>query len=160
MSEPRTNPDWNVRHCWYASPLHCQVRSVRSPFPAPDGKIVKENRVYWLPAEGEPWQELERSASALVADELARLATALAEAERERDALRGRVERLVEALSFYASFDTWWAVSLLSDRPCGEIMDDFDVDPEDPHESMRPGKRARATLLPAPPTETPPGDKG
>ena len=57
-----------------------------------------------------------------------------------------RAERLAAALEFYANFETWWAVMLMADRPCGDIMEDFDIDPNDSHQLERPGKRARAVL--------------
>jgi hypothetical protein len=57
-------------------------------------------------------------------------------------------DRLVAALAFYASPDTYFAIGFFPDPPCGEFMDDFsehgyeDYPPED----VRPGKRARQAL--------------
>lgn len=73
--------------------------------------------------------------------------------ERELAASQARVERLqqelndaVPVIKFYASHETWWAVALMFDPPCGEIMEDFDIDESDPHQTPRPGKRARDVL--------------
>ena len=62
---------------------------------------------------------------------------------------RTEVERLREALEFYADPDTWFAVALFPDPPCGEIVNDIGTTEgweEMPYE--RPGKRARAALAP------------
>lgn len=57
--------------------------------------------------------------------------------------LRAENERLRTALAFYAASDTWFAVMLLGDSPCGDIMSDFDTSDDGVE---RPGKRARAAL--------------
>lgn len=50
---------------------------------------------------------------------------------------------LLGALEFYADPETWFAVALFPDHPCGEIVDDFS-DTEALGE--KPGKRAREAL--------------
>ena len=56
--------------------------------------------------------------------------------EAERDALR-------EALEFYADPNTYFAIGIFPDPPCGEFNEDFDDTEE---LGWRPGKRARAAL--------------
>ena len=81
-------------------------------------------------------REEERGYDKGVSDMAAQLATVTAENARLR-----------EALQFYANRETWIAVSLFADPPCGEIVYDFDVPPDEPNgETPRPGKRARAAL--------------
>jgi len=46
---------------------------------------------------------------------------------------------LMQTLLFYGSPDTYFAVSLVPDSPCGDIMNDLD-------ETGKPGKLARETL--------------
>ena len=63
----------------------------------------------------------------------------------------GLVGELVEALAFYADFDTYLAIGFFPDPPCGEFMDDFDEDPNTPPYDdgtriQRPGRRARKAL--------------
>ncbi len=53
---------------------------------------------------------------------------------------------LVEVLAFYADPETWFAVSLLGDRPCGPIADDHGKTGH-PQLPVKPGKRARKALL-------------
>ena len=62
---------------------------------------------------------------------------------------------LWEALEFYADPDTYFAISMIPDRPCGELMEDFEEpnskDPVwgnvwDTHATPKPGKRAREAL--------------
>lgn len=47
------------------------------------------------------------------------------------------------ALEFYADPDTYFAVAVIGDPPCGEFVDDFGPDNEG---IERPGLRARAAL--------------
>lgn len=54
------------------------------------------------------------------------------------------IERLEEALAFYADPETWVAVAFLADPPCGEIVTD-ESDTGDPW-GWRLGKRAREAL--------------
>jgi hypothetical protein len=56
-------------------------------------------------------------------------------------------EALREALEFYADPDTYFAIGLFPDRPCGEFMEDF----SDEHDPGYP-KRARAALASHPTT--------
>lgn len=53
---------------------------------------------------------------------------------------------LFEALEFYANYETYWAINYLPDPPCGALMEDFHIHPEDPHERPRPGKTAYLAL--------------
>jgi len=46
-------------------------------------------------------------------------------------------------VEFYANPDTWVAVSLLPDPPCGDIIRDFRLAPDGSH---RPGGRARLSM--------------
>jgi hypothetical protein len=72
--------------------------------------------------------------------------------EMRIDKLRMENERLKEALEFYAHPDTYFAISFMSEPPCGEFMDDFDIPSEEwsDHDNAlgiyRAGKRARAAL--------------
>lgn len=51
-------------------------------------------------------------------------------------------EEMVLALEFYADPETWIAVGLFPDPPCGEIMNDF----SETSYGDKPGKRARMAL--------------
>lgn len=59
----------------------------------------------------------------------------------------------IEGLCFYADPDTYFAMSFLADRPCGEFADDFtaiqDVNEagEVVFERLQPGKYAREILV-------------
>ena len=55
-----------------------------------------------------------------------------------------RLNRYFDTLSFYADGFTYFAISFISDPPCGPLMDDFSE--TDPFEQERPGKRARETI--------------
>jgi len=59
------------------------------------------------------------------------------------DAKEQEAGRLRKALAFYADQDTWFAVSLIPDRPCGAIMEDFN---ETEGLGLKPGKLARTVL--------------
>lgn len=81
-------------------------------------------------------------------------ATIALEAAAECDALREENRRLREALEFYADPETYHAIMILADRPCGDFADDFSQDEitEDlGYERPMPGKYAREVLLPAAP---------
>jgi hypothetical protein len=53
----------------------------------------------------------------------------------------------IEALKFYADPDTYFAIGMFGDAPCGPFLDDFEnVGGEGNLEDFRPGKRARAAL--------------
>lgn len=62
------------------------------------------------------------------------------------------VEQLVEALMFYADPDTYFAVMVYGDSPCGEFVDDIgeivyvDENDQEIDREQRPGKLARETL--------------
>jgi len=71
--------------------------------------------------------------------------------------LAAHVRVLREALAFYADPDTYHAIGIFADPPCGEFSDDFDADHHDAP-IFRPGKRARAALAataPKPPEARP-----
>lgn len=57
--------------------------------------------------------------------------------------LRKKLAIMVAAVKFYAEADTWFAVALFPDLPCGPIIDDYD---EANDGRIRPGKRARAAI--------------
>jgi len=59
--------------------------------------------------------------------------------------LRAEIERLEEALVFYADPQTYFAIAFIPDRPCGEFEDDFE-DCSAVNLGNKPGKRARAAL--------------
>ena len=59
----------------------------------------------------------------------------------------GLVKELIDALNFYADPETWHAVMLWGDRPCGEIADDYSEDHGHPdYDRPMPGARARQAL--------------
>ncbi len=68
-------------------------------------------------------------------------------AYRERDAEKARSAKLREALEFYATPETYFAIGLFPDKPCGEFMDDIsDCEGEEMGQTRKPGKRAREAL--------------
>ncbi len=50
------------------------------------------------------------------------------------------LNKLIEALEFYADPDTYFAIGFLGDPPCGPFCEDFD------DETGKPGALARKTL--------------
>jgi hypothetical protein len=65
--------------------------------------------------------------------------------------LKKRIEALEAALGFYANPETYHAIAMLGDRPCGEFADDFSEDEwtkESGYDRPMPGKIARAALAP------------
>lgn len=57
------------------------------------------------------------------------------------------IDELVKTLLFYADSDSYFAITFLSDPPCGEFMTDFDEEHEfTDYDRPMPGKRARQTL--------------
>lgn len=63
------------------------------------------------------------------------------------DRAENRAHILSDALHFYADAKTYFATTLISDPPCGEIADDYDVDPVNEDMGPRLGKTAREALL-------------
>lgn len=57
-------------------------------------------------------------------------------------ALEAERNRLLKALEFYADPDTYFAVGLFGDAPCGDFVTDFSDTPR----GLKPGKRAREAL--------------
>lgn len=57
-------------------------------------------------------------------------------------------QEVIDALAFYGDPDTWFAVAVFGDRPCGEITEDWSEhgDINYPEGDQRPGKRAREAL--------------
>jgi len=49
------------------------------------------------------------------------------------------IKVLIEALAFYADTDTYFAIGIFPDPPCGDFITDFD-------EHKKPGARARKAL--------------
>jgi len=73
------------------------------------------------------------------------------EAEEREQAAHARIEALEAALEFYANPETYHAIAMLGDRPCGEFADDFSEDEwtkESGYDRPMPGKIARAALAP------------
>ena len=61
--------------------------------------------------------------------------------------LNAEVERLTEALYFYADPDTYFAIAFWFDPPCGDFQDDFSEDHGNSfYNRAMPGKLARAVL--------------
>ena len=50
---------------------------------------------------------------------------------------------LLDAIHFYADPETYFAISLIPDPPCGDFIEDFS---ETPELGMKPGKKAREAL--------------
>jgi hypothetical protein len=67
-------------------------------------------------------------------------------------AARGEVERLREALAFYADPDSYFAISMFSDPPCGEFAEDYSEAERESDGCVKfyPGKRARDALASRP----------
>lgn len=67
-----------------------------------------------------------------------------------------RIKVLEDALKFYADPDTYFAIGIFPDRPCGEFIEDFS-EVKDCHgfDTVKPGKRARAALTSTNPTSKP-----
>lgn len=58
-----------------------------------------------------------------------------------------RIKALEEALEFYADPDTYFAIAIIPDPPCGAFWEDFSEDHGDPFYSRAmPGKLAREVL--------------
>jgi len=58
--------------------------------------------------------------------------------------IKEEIERLRAALTFYAHPETYFAIGLYPDLPCGEFMEDFSD--TGPSLGQKPGKRAREAL--------------
>lgn len=75
----------------------------------------------------------------------------IAAAREAVPALLDENDRLREALEFYADPDTYFAIAVFADAPCGDFADDFEeLDGDLGHPGggawVKPGKRARAAL--------------
>lgn len=59
-----------------------------------------------------------------------------------------KLRTLLEALSFYADPDTYFAIGFFPDPPCGTFMEDFSKhgSKDYPKDDVRPGKKAREAL--------------
>jgi hypothetical protein len=57
-------------------------------------------------------------------------------------------EQVLSALAFYAEPDTYFAIAIWPDPPCGDFMQDFSGhgNPDYPDGDQRPGMRAREAL--------------
>ena len=61
--------------------------------------------------------------------------------------LQAQLERMTEALTFYADPENYHAVMILGDRPCGLFAEDFSDDHgHEDYDRPMPGKRAREAL--------------
>lgn len=61
------------------------------------------------------------------------------------------ISRLIRALEFYADPGTYFAIAMVPDPPCGELIEDGDEDYQDFDQTgcirgWKPGKTARAAL--------------
>lgn len=66
------------------------------------------------------------------------------EVEKKIEKLEKEREILLETLLFYASWETYFAITVMGDPPCGPFIDDFsDVETEYGFNTWRPGRRAR-----------------
>jgi len=75
----------------------------------------------------------------------------LEDARWMRNAAAARIEALEAALEFYANPETYHAIVMLGDEPCGEFADDFSEDEwtkESGYDRPMPGKIARTALAP------------
>src|SRR3989304_3873400 len=60
---------------------------------------------------------------------------------------QAEIERLREALEFYADPENYHAIAFLGDAPCGDFAADFDEDHGHPdYDRGMPGRRARSAL--------------
>ena len=84
-----------------------------------------------IAADGEPHLQ-PCPLSAAAADEISRL--------------RAEVARYREALEFYADPETYHAINIYADPPCGAFRDDFGPHNHWFYEREMPGKRARSAL--------------
>ena len=78
----------------------------------------------------------------------AEIAWHLAEAEVER--LTAERDELKAALEFYADPETYFALCMMADPPCGDFIRDFSVVEGAYTDRPMPGTRARAALEPKP----------
>lgn len=74
-------------------------------------------------------------------------AVAAPEGADEIERLEAERDRLREALSFYASPDTYAAIAVFPDPPCGDFMEDFSEDEfTEGYGRPMPGATARRAL--------------
>lgn len=85
--------------------------------------------------------ELDRVA---VLGEIREMASTIASLRLESDRKGREIERLREALEFYANPLTYFAIGFICDSDPGEFINDFDN--PDPRLGEKPGKLARAAL--------------
>jgi hypothetical protein len=75
------------------------------------------------------------------------LAGKFAEQNEQIKQLKTDNEVLIEALEFYADPESYWAIMIIGDQPCGEFAEDISDDYEHPAIiGPRPGKTARTAL--------------
>lgn len=61
---------------------------------------------------------------------------------KERDEAHAEIRRLRRALAYYANPETYFAIAMIEDPPCGDFLDDV----SETHLGDKPGKRAREAL--------------
>lgn len=89
-------------------------------------------------------------------DDISRALETIAAENEARVAAEKREAALREALSFYADPESYFAIALWTDPPCGEFADDLDESYKDMPEfetnmeGERPGARARKALAGGP----------
>ena len=108
---------------------------------------AKERRIAELEAEVGQWKEANSRNRELV-DQFKGPAASTAYWITKAKAAKAREVKLREALEFYADPDTYFAVSIISDPPAGDIVRDFSAVPGNDYDRPMPGKRARAALDP------------
>lgn len=93
-----------------------------------------EDKLKWPPA-GSPYQVV-----------LAALQQATASLTAKVAALEASCAAMREALRFYANPETYYAIGIFPDPPCGEFIDDFSGVEDHRGVTPRPGMRARQAL--------------
>lgn len=77
----------------------------------------------------------------------------IVELEGRIEAAEARAARLEAALEFYADPETYFALLIVGDPPCGEFIEDFEETEGVDGPTVKPGKRARAALTPTKETD-------
>jgi len=75
----------------------------------------------------------------------------ITELEASNTDLRTALERAVTVINFYSDPQTYFAMSIIADRPCGEFVTDYEelsgeLGHPDGSPWQKPGKRARVSL--------------
>jgi hypothetical protein len=104
------------------------------------------NDLYMEVKHGQTWIEVDglfmQGSPSIGAAETAVIVKRIADTLAAAPDMAKRIEELEAALAFYAAPTTWYAVSLFSDPPTGDIMEDL----SETALGMKPGKLAREAL--------------